>query len=311
MSTSEGKRLSVERIIIIVLAVLLFGALLYIAFAMGRRSAPAPAAEEPPMEEPVAAVLPSEGEGEAVEEPVEEPAVEEPVVVSPEATPTSGVQRLVLEPTPTPFAVTNPDDPRGKYLDLANPDHVDYFNDPDSWYDYDTEGFAAYRVEDGHLLGIDYDAENRSVYWSYTYKESGRVYAEVNATNGDCAARDAVGLVIRIDPNKTPSGYAFEVSCDGAYRLLRYRESGPTATQIDWTPSDVINQGPWETNRLGLWGYDGKFYLFINGYMVDEHWDSGMPWAYGYFALYVRSQVTYPLTATFDDFAFWNIPFIP
>jgi hypothetical protein len=311
MSTSEGKSISVERIIIIVLAVLLFAALLYIAFTMGRRSAPAPAAEEPSVEEPVAAVLPSEGEGEAVEQPIEEPAAEEPPAAAPEASPTSGVRRLEIEPTPTPFAVSNPDDPRGKYLDLSNPDHVDYFNDPDSWYDYDTENFAAYRVEDGHLLGIDYDAENRSVYWSYTYKQSGRVYAEVSATNGDCAARDAVGMVIRIDPNKTPSGYAFEVSCDGAYRLIRYRESGPTATQIDWTASEVINQGPWATNRLGLWGYDGKFYMFINGYLVDEHWDSGMPWAYGYFALYVRSQVTYPLTATFDDFAYWNIPFIP
>jgi hypothetical protein len=33
--------------------------------------------------------------------------------------------------------------------------------------------------------------------------------------------------------------------------------------------------------------------------------------SFGYFAAYVRSQVTYPLTATFDDFAFWHLPWIP
>jgi hypothetical protein len=308
MTTSEGKGISIERIVIIVLAVLLFAALIYIAFAMGRRSAPAPAAEEPPAEEPVAAVLPTEAADEPAGAAVEEPAAEEPVAAEP--SPTSGARRLELEATPTPFAVSDPDDPR-QILDLANPDHIDYFNNPEGWYDYETEGIAAYRVEGGHLFGIDYDPLNKGVYWSYTSMQSGRVYAEISATNGDCAGRDAVGLVIRIDPERTPSGYAYEVSCDGAWRLLRYRESGPTATQVDWTASDAINTGLGATNRLGIWGYDGKFYLFVNGFQVGEHWDAGMPYSFGYFAAYVRSDITYDLTATFDDFAFWNIPFIP
>jgi hypothetical protein len=29
----------------------------------------------------------------------------------------------------------------------------------------------------------------------------------------------------------------------------------------------------------------------------------------GYFAVYVRASQTYDLTATFDDFAFWHIPY--
>jgi hypothetical protein len=306
MSTSEGKSLSIERIVIIILVVLLLFALLYIAFTMGRRSGPTPTVDQPVVEQPAAADLPSEPAG----QPMEEPAAELAQASEPEASPTSGARRLTLEPTPTPFAVSSPDDPRS-ILELASPDYVDYFNNPDNWYDYDTENIAAYRVEGGHLIGIDYDPLNKGVYWSYTSMQSGRVYTEISATNGDCAGRDAVGLVIRIDPERTPSGYAFEVSCDGAWRLLRYRESGPTATQIDWTASDTIAQGLGATNRLGIWGYDGKFYLFINGFEVGEHWDSGMPYSFGYFAAYVRSAVTYDLTATFDDFAFWNIPFIP
>jgi len=31
----------------------------------------------------------------------------------------------------------------------------------------------------------------------------------------------------------------------------------------------------------------------------------------GYFAVYVRASLTFDLTATFDDFAFWHIPYIP
>ena len=310
MSTSERKGISNERILIIVLVVLLFFALLYIAFAMGRRTGTTPSAEQPAAEAPAATQLPGESGDETPAQTGEEPPVVEPPVPAAEASPTSGARRLVLEPTPTPFAVSNPDDPRA-ILDLAKPDYVDYFNNADNWYDYDTPNIAAYRVENGHLVGTDYDPLNKGVYWSYTSMQSGRVYAEISATNGDCAGRDAVGFVIRIDPEKTPSGYAYEISCDGAWRLLRYREAGPTATQIDWTASDTINQGLGAVNRLGIWGYDGKFYLFINGFQVGEHWDAGMPYSFGYFAAYVRSAVTYDLTATFDDFAFWNIPFIP
>jgi hypothetical protein len=121
-----------------------------------------------------------------------------------------------------------------------------------------------------------------------------------------------VGLTIRLDPQQTPSGYAFEVSCDGAWRLLRYRPGGgPTTTQVDWTPSNAINQGPFVTHRLGIWGYYGKFFLFVNGTQVGEHFDPSPLWSYGYFAAYVRGQISYPLSATFDDFAFWHIPFIP
>jgi len=309
MSTSEGKGISIERILIIVLVVLLLVALLYIAFTMGRRSGGTPMVEEPVVEDPVAAVLPVEPADDSAGQPAEEPTAEEPPAA--EASPTSSARRLELEPTPTPFALSNEDDPR-HILDLANPDHLDYFNNPDTWYDYETENIAAYRVEDGHLFGVDYDALNRGVYWSYTSVQSGNLYAEISATNGDCVARDAVGLTMRLDPEQTPSGYAFEVSCDGAWRLLRYRPAGkPTATQVDWTASDAINQGPYATNRLGIWGYYGKFYLFVNGFQVGDHFDPSPPWSYGYFAAYVRGQISYPLTATFDDFAFWHIPFIP
>ena len=304
MSEEKGKSLSVERILLIVVSALLLIVLGYLGVsALVRRGQDAPPPDAAPVE-------PAE-EQPVVTLPTEPSEVSTTAVEAPAATPTSAVQRLTLEPTPTPLSLHDPDDPRN-ILDLTNPSHIDYFNNPETWFDYVTEDIASYEVVDGKLIGVDFDALNTGVYWSYTSVQSGRVYAEISATNGDCAARDAVGLVIRIQPDQTPSGYSFEISCDGAWRFIRFRPGGgATATLIDWTPSDTIIPGLGATNRLGIWGYDGKFYLFVNGFQVADYWDSGMPYSFGYFAVYVRSQVTYPLTASFDDFAFWHIPWIP
>lgn len=304
--------MSLERILLIAVSVLLVIAIIFIAVSQLTGKSPKDTEEPTPDEmavAEVAATLPAP----PPTFPPADATVAEPASGEPEASPTSGVQRLVLEPTPTPFSV-NEDDPRS-ILDLGNPDHTDFFNNDRTWYTYGPDkssGKADYAIEDGNLLGTDFDAVDTSLYWSYNSQQSGNVYAEISVTNGDCAARDAVGLVIRIQPDATPSGYSFEVSCDGEWRLIRFRPAGgPTATQIDWTPSDAIIKGSFGTNRLGIWGYYGKFFLFINNTLVGEHFDPSPPYSFGYFAAYVRSQVSYPLTARFDDFAFWHIPFIP
>ncbi len=308
MTTPTNKPMSIERILLIAVSVLLVLAIIFIAVTQLGGRAASPAEETPAGQEAPATEAPA-----APTFPPADATVVEPAAVEPEASPTSAVQRLELEPTPTPFSVAS-DDPR-IILNLANPDYTDFFNNPKTWYTYGADqsnGKAEYKIEDGKLIGTDLDAVDTGLYWSYTSAQSGRVYVEMSVTNGDCAARDAVGLVLRVQADVTPSGYAVELSCDGAYRFIRFREAGrPTATLIDWTASDAINQGLGATNRIGVWGYDGKFYLFINNELISDFFDNGMPYSYGFFAAYVRAQVTYPLTASFDDFAFWHIPFIP
>ena len=226
-----------------------------------------------------------------------------------EAPPTE-VRRLEAVPTPTPFHVLSEDDVRSM-LDLTKPDHIDYFDNPQAWLDYDTPGRAAYRVEDGHLMGIDYEPEPTFRWWSNTDRQSGNVYAEVSATNGDCIEKDAVGMVIRVDREKGAGGYALEVACDGHFRLLNLVRGSGAYDLIEWTFTDEINSGEGATNRLGLWAYQGRFEVFINGVKVGEYFDRDYNQTYGTFALYVKGDRTFDLTATFDDFAFWHIPFIP
>ncbi len=226
-----------------------------------------------------------------------------------EVAPTEGPKRLELAPTPTPLVVSA-DDPRA-LLDLEHPDHVDYFDNPDAWFDYDNAERAAYKVEDSMLIGMDYVPEEKTTWWSYTDKSSGNLYAEVSATNGDCIGRDSMGMAIRVDNTTAAGGYSLEVACDGEYRFRRHSQKGSPTDYIDWTASDAINTGPGATNRLGIWGYQGRFRLFINGQEVDEYWDTDYLFTFGTFALFTRASQTFELTGTFDDFAFWNIKFIP
>ncbi len=218
------------------------------------------------------------------------------------------VQRLELHATPTPFHVTSEDDPRS-ILDLAEPDYVDFFDEAVKWFDYDTPGRAAYGVTDGMLWGLDYEPEKLYSWWSYTDKLSDLVYAEVSATNGDCVGKDAVGFVIHSDPEKAAGGYALEVSCDGAWRVLKHRIGEGPKELVEWTVSDVIQTGKDAVNRLGIWYHFGTMYIFVNGVMVGEAYNSHADFPGGTFALYVKAAQTYNLKAWFDDLAFWELPF--
>lgn len=222
--------------------------------------------------------------------------------VSPQGT--EAPRRLDLPPTPTAIAITDPNDPRTG-LDLSRPDHFDYFDNPDYWFEYNNEQ-VTYRVEDGHLVGIDHQPGSPTIYWSFNSMQAGNVYAEVTATNGDCIERDALGFTIRLDPEATFAGYGLEVSCDGAWRFRLFRGTRAEPL-VDWTPSEAIHTGPFASNRLGIWANERIFVIFINGTQVgdaaDENWTHKM----GYFTLYVLASRTYDLSATFDDFAFWHI----
>jgi hypothetical protein len=236
------------------------------------------------------------------QEPLQDPSPEDSV----EAT---EARRLELPPTPTPLSLSSEDDPR-QVLDLAEPSYVDYFDNPVTWWDYDTEGRASYQFSDGQLVGVDYEPEERFTWWSYHERQSGNLYAEISTTNGDCIAKDAVGFVIRVDPETAAGGYGVEVSCDGNWRFLKFSQGKQAQVMVEWTEADEINTGLEATNRLGLWAYANEFIIFINGQEVGQLLDRNYSYSFGTFAVYVRASQTFDLTASFDDFAFWHISYL-
>lgn len=285
------KKLSLERVMLIVVSGILIVVVAFIAVSsLTKKDDEGPSVAAP------AAGLPEQEEQDVGEAPDQPPAGAEAT-----ATP----KRLEMLPSPT-AQILPEDDPR-TVLNLNRPNASDNFSGK-TWSQYDGEK-ATYSLEDGHLVGIDHEPEERYIYWSlWTEFAPADPYAVVTITNGDCVEKDSVGFVIRVQSDRTPSGYALEVSCDGFYRFRNHQGNNPADELVDWTPSDAINTGAYETNQLGLWGYKGKFHFFINGLHVGEYYDYDARDTYGYFGVYVRASYTFDLTATFDDFAFWNIP---
>jgi serine/threonine protein kinase len=196
-------------------------------------------------------------------------------------------------------------------LELAAPDYVDHFDDPELWYTYDFEDTATYRIEDGELTGVDHTPEELYTWWTWVNKQSGNVYTEVTARNGDCVGRDSLGIAVRVDDNSKEGGYGFEVSCDGHWRLRRHRIGKDPKDLTEWAPSEHILQGQGAINRLGLLAYQDRFLLFANDEVLGEVIDPEYARSFGSFALFVRSSLTYELMAHFDDFSFWHIRYLP
>jgi serine/threonine protein kinase len=234
----------------------------------------------------------------------------EPTPTQAPPTPTDTARRLTLPPTPTPVVSYGAEDVR-TLLDLDHPDYYDYFEDPQTWFDYDRPEKAAYQFFNGRLHGLDYEPDELNTWWSTYYRQSGNVYAEITATNGDCLDKDSVGIAIRVDPEAVAGGYSFEVSCDGNWRFRRHKIEGRSSELVGWIPSEFINSGKGAVNRLGIWAYQNDFIFFVNGSRVGDDVEPEYTHSYGTFAAFVRASRTFELRATFDDFAAWNIPFIP
>lgn len=211
------------------------------------------------------------------------------------------------EPTTFP---TLESDPRS-ILDLENPDFTDSFDGDNYWGTYNQEGSAAYSIVAGSLTGVDYQPEERYTWWTMTAQQSGNVYVEVSGINGDCTAKDSIGVALRVDQQNGRSGYGFEVSCDGHWRFRRHHHDASPRILVDWAPSTLIQQGLGATNRLGVLAYQGRFVFYVNGQQVGSYTENNYQYSFGAFALFVRASLTYDLTASFDDFSFWHMRISP
>jgi hypothetical protein len=214
-------------------------------------------------------------------------------------------------PTTTPTPWPTPEVDVRDRLDLDSPDYVDRFDNARGWYTYDTAGTSAYSIQKGKLTAHDYEPEERYTWWSWLGRQSGNLYAEVTAINGDCIGKDSIGMAIRVDEQSGTGGYALELSCDGYWRLRLHRNDSSPREITGWSSSQAINPGPFAENRLGLFAYRNQFYIYINDVPVSVVSDPPYSRSFGNFALYVRSSMTYDLEAEFDDFAFWHVKYVP
>ncbi len=273
------------------------GLLLAMLLTTGACTRPAPIAGTPPTEiAAVASRLPSSTSPPSATSP---PTATVPHTPTPSPTPTATVGPTLTATIP-PLPTSDP-----RYgLNLAAPSYRDNFSSNLTWVGPNFEG-ALNVWDDDRLRATDY-LPDTFLWWSTTKPEldAGNIYTEVAGEIGECSGKDSYGIAVRVDSENRNSGYAFEISCDGAYRL-RKLFSGSIQTLIEWTPSVHIRSGANEINRLGFLADGSTLALFVNGDFLEEVDD--FAFFSGNYGLYANAVETPGLTVYFDDFELWYI----
>jgi flagellar basal body rod protein FlgG len=161
---------------------------------------------------------------------------------------------------PTPTVVSGP----GAVL------FEDDFSDPNSGWEVGEypDGSVGYR--DGYYYVIS-SVENK-VMWGVANRSFDDVVVEVEATQASAPSNNdnSYGVQCRLQSNN--DAYHLLISGDGFYSIEKV--SGGTFTRlVDWTRSDVINQGN-ATNKIRAVCDGSRLALYCNGQLLAETTDS-------------------------------------
>lgn len=206
---------------------------------------------------------------------------------------------LVDTSTPTPPGVPTrqPQDPA---LRLGEPDWVDTFDTANNWVPFSGQ-VSQIEIREGKFLYTIFQ-QGSGPTWTVSWPTVSNFYLEVTArTPQVCGGKDRFGLVFRAP--EPDLGYRFEISCDGAYRMVTF---SPTLVEelVVWTPGESILAGPNQINRIGVWAEGPVVAIYINGIAV-----AGLPhdaYRSGRFGLTITSEQTDNFTIEFDDLSFWT-----
>jgi hypothetical protein len=223
-----------------------------------------------------------------------------------DSTPTEEIPEESPTPSSTPIPL-EPGDPRFG-LNLSNPDYVDDFSQPFTWFEFSDPDGATVTWDDGRLRVADHLTDG-ILWWTTTALEASDFYAEIVARSSTCSGRDAYGMGIRVGGENIDRGYTLEISCDGAWRVRKFIAFDEIPAILrDWTDSDLINSGPDATNRIGILANGDQLFTFVNGELLDPvpvedpDYTSGVP------SLFTNASQTADLTVHFDDFRLWHLP---
>ena len=236
------------------------------------------------------------------------PATDTPAVTSvPETatmTPTPGntpTSTMTLTPQISPTPTLGAEDPRSS---LQTPTWVDTFEDQSDWALYsDTHASFEIVPEGLELTAFNPDFFNS---WVLSWRRAEDLYLETTGTFGQCAGRDAYGLMIRSNGGDNGYiGYLFGVSCDGRYSLRSWNGES-MGTIVGWTTDPSINAGPEATNRVGIWADGNQLSLYANGEFLVQVGDPSHQ-AEGLFGLFVSSAQTSDFSVSIEEISFWNL----
>lgn len=187
-------------------------------------------------------------------------------------------------------------------LNLGAATWTDNFANADNWFLLDTAN-TKWTEGDGKLVMTSITPGN-SEEWGVSDQPSLKDYylqATFNAGSA-CSGLDKYGLLARAP--SVDSGYVFEFSCDGHYRLYKWDGEHYNALQ-EWTSSASIVTGPNQTNVMGIYMKGTDIRLYANGHKIAEFTDS--TYDHGQFGLVIGSVNTNNFTVNVDQVAYWDL----
>ena len=231
---------------------------------------------------------------------------------TPEPSPTSTVTETN---TPVPTDLPPPGDPR---VVLGTASSTDPMNDADTWnWPVGAQQYTSIAFADGFM---EFTGLTDVAGWRLPMASAGtNMYIEMTVRTGDCSGEDNYGIIYRIPVfHEADRGYLFTVSCNGSYRLTKWDgkdgENGSGIRLLTWKPSQYINAGPNQTNRIGVMTIGNRFYLYANGYWLNRDFileDSDNPYPGGHFGAFVTSKTTENFTIYVDEMSYWLSTFTP
>lgn len=219
-------------------------------------------------------------------------------------------------PTPTfvstatvvPSPTENLDDPRRK---LGTASWSDTLDNANNWA-IDEDDYSAARIENGTMVVT---GKQRMNAWRLAITQPNtNVYIEALMSNDNCAANDSYGVMFRVPSAiEANQGYLFGITCSGNYYVKmwdgREKPAGKLTTFIPNTPSDIINKGANQMNRIGVMAIGDHYYFYINGVLHKDYIDN--TYINGYFGVFVKPSSTVPFSTRVDEVSYWLNPLSP
>jgi len=205
--------------------------------------------------------------------------------------------------TPTVTETAPATDPA---LTLGSPGFSDTFNDGVSFgltSPYEDPQMII-KVENGAMVFKSL-AIKGGKRWRLTSRNPQNLYLEGKFRTISCSGNDQYGLVFRAPTYTDGIGYYFGVSCNGQYYFLRWDNAGSN-TLVSWTAEPKILAGANQVNRLGVWASNDTFRLYINGHLVRELTDSGIP-AKGYIGAFASAFEDPGFTVHLEEISLWTL----
>ncbi len=208
--------------------------------------------------------------------------------------------------TNTPIPSLTPtfiqEDPR---TSLGPPTWQDKFDDARNWTLFDDVCFKS-EIEGGKYIMTSKNAPSATC-WEVTWPRINNFYLETTSiTTEVCEGTDRFGMIFRApDPSQ---GYLFGLTCDGNYGMARWDPEGEQWDYfVEFTPSEHINAGANQTNRLGVKADNDRFGLYINGKLVAEVEDNTYS-EEGLIGYFIGATETENFQVEYDEMAYWDLP---